>query len=112
MYNPDRWLLVKINGKDPHYRVFACWYGGYLGSDSWRMNSGITSIREDDNYYIFSGSSGSEYFCHKKSHGISSYGSSVLHSMIEKSPELNMEIVSEETNVMTLNFKNEENNVE
>ena len=104
MYTPDKWLLVKINGKDPHYRVFASWYGGYLGSDSWRMNSGITSVREDDDYYIFVGSSGSEYHCHKRAHGISGYGAGVLQNMIERQPDLNIEMVDKDVDVMKLEY--------
>jgi hypothetical protein len=106
MYTPDRWLLIKINGKDPHYRVFASWYGGYLGSDSWRMNSGVTRVTEDEQCYHFEGSSGSVYHCYKNSHGISGYGSSVLDNIIEKQPELNIEIVNEDVNVMELFAEN------
>lgn len=83
-YNPDNWMLVKITGKDPHYRVFGSWYGGYLGSDSWRMNSGITSMSEEDNYYLFSGSSGSVYSCHKDTYGASSYGMGIARGFEEK----------------------------
>jgi hypothetical protein len=104
MYTPDKWLLIKINGKDPHYRVFASWYGGYMGSDSWRMNSGITSVTEDDNFYYFHGSSGSTYNCHKKSHGISGYGSSVLNNIIEKQPELDIQILSEDVKILELEY--------
>lgn len=105
MYTPDRWVIVKINGNDPHYRVFATWYGGYLGSDSWRMNSGITKVSEDDDYYHFEGSSGSVYHCHKQARGISGYGSSVLNAMIEKQNDLKIEIVPEDVDVTTLEFK-------
>jgi hypothetical protein len=44
-YNPDKWVVVKIIGKDtpPVHKVFACWYGGYLDGDSWKLNSGITA---------------------------------------------------------------------
>lgn len=104
MYTPDLWLIVKINGKDPHYRVFGSWYGGYMGSDSWRMNSGIKSITEDDDYYYIHGSSGSTYNCHKKSKGISGYGSSVLNQMIKNQPELDIQIVSEDVTITELEF--------
>lgn len=104
MYTPDRWLLIKINGKDPHYRVFASWYGGYLGSDSWRMNSGITKVSEDDDFYHFEGSSGSVYHCHKKSHGISGYGASVLDNIKNNHPDLAIEQVPEDVDVMTLEY--------
>ena len=47
MYTPDGWMIVKITGTNPHYRVFGSWRGGYLSGDSWRMNSGIISVKED-----------------------------------------------------------------
>ena len=30
-YNPDNWVIIKIKGDDPHYRVLAGWSGGYFG---------------------------------------------------------------------------------
>ena len=51
-YAPDKWLVVKITtDKEPLYKVFACWYGGYLGSDSWQFNSGIVKVEFVDDYY-------------------------------------------------------------
>lgn len=105
MYTPDKWLLIKINGNNPHYRVFASWYGGYLNGDSWRMNSGVTSVTEDDEFYYFSGSSGSVYNCHKKARGISGYGSGVLNYYTEQYPELNIEIINDDIDVMSLEYK-------
>jgi hypothetical protein len=80
MYIPDRWLLVKIGGTDPHYRIFGTWVGGYLGSDEWRLNSGVTRVEEDGNNYLFYGSSGSCYICRKNSYGSTSYGYGVIKS--------------------------------
>ena len=65
MYKPDNWVVIKLKGDDPHYRVLAGWSGGYTTGDSWRMNSGITKVEEDDGAYYFSGSSGSTYRCGK-----------------------------------------------
>jgi hypothetical protein len=70
MYEPDNWVVIKVKGKDPHYRVLAGFSGGYLYGDSWRMNSGITKIEEDNKAYYFSGSSGSTYRCGKQSYGL------------------------------------------
>lgn len=68
-YRPNNWVVIKLDdGKDPHYRVLAGWSGGYLDGDSWRMNSGITGVEESDDYYYFSGSSGSTYRCGKGSY--------------------------------------------
>jgi len=101
-YCPDRWVVVKISGveSNPVYKVFACWYGGYLGSDSWKLNSGITMATLKGNIYSFEGSSGSVYECHKDSYGTSGYGYSVLEGMIDKVKETGttIEILPVETN--------------
>lgn len=107
-YTPDKWLVVKItHGSDSHYRVFACWYGGYTSGDSWKMNSGITRVTQDDKFYYFEGSSGSVYQCYKETYGLNMYGMSVLTNMIEKSAKEGtiIEILPEETNFLELKYE-------
>lgn len=104
-YTPDKWMVIKITSKKgSHYRVFACWYGGFTGSDSWKMNSGITSATQDENGYHFTGSSGSVYHCHKNGYGTSGYGASVLAGF-SKSNEISIENLPEETNFLELNYE-------
>jgi hypothetical protein len=109
-YIPDRWVVVKISGYEdrskPVYKVFACWYGGYAGSDSWKLNSGITKVTLEGNVYSFEGSSGSVYECHKDSYGYNMYGGSVLNNMIEKSKEhgIEIEVLSENTNWLEIDY--------
>jgi hypothetical protein len=85
-YNPDKWVVVKIIGKDtpPIHKVFACWFGGYLDGDSWKLNSGITTVKENTDYYFFDGSSGSCYACRKGMYGTNLYGQGVLNNLIDK----------------------------
>lgn len=109
-YNPDKWLVVKISGYEdspPIHKVFACWYGGYLGSDSWKLNSGITRAYEDGHCFMFDGSSGSTYACHKATYGASSYGYGVLESMVTKSLEngVTIEVLPEETNWLEIHYE-------
>jgi len=107
-YNPDKWLMVKLtNVKDSksHYRIFATWYGGYLGNDSWKLNSGVTNINFVNNVYSFTGGSGSVYHCHKDTYGSSGYGHSVLQNLITQSKEqVAIEIMSEDTDFLTLDY--------
>jgi len=78
-YSPDGWVILKITGHDPHYRVFGSISGGYLDSDTWRMNSGIVSVEEYDGFYYFYGYSGSVYKCNKKTYNyLTTYNRSVL----------------------------------
>jgi hypothetical protein len=89
-YHPDVWVIVKISGAavgETYYRVMAGWYGGYAGSDSWKMNSGITKIVKDDEGYEIYGVSGSTYFCHKNTEKMSMYMMSVLSGMQKQAEE-------------------------
>jgi hypothetical protein len=108
-YTPDRWVVVKITDADspPIHKVFACWFGGYAGSDSWKLNSGITKATLEGNIYSFEGSSGSVYDCHKDTYGYNMYGGSVLHNMIDKAEknEIKMEILPEKTNWLEINYE-------
>lgn len=71
MYKPDNWVVFKTERDgDVIYKVLAGWSGGYLDSDSWRINSGIEKVTEDDHYIYFHGSSGSVYQCNKNSYGL------------------------------------------
>jgi hypothetical protein len=104
-YRPDKWVMVKI-GDENLYKIFACWYGGYAGSDSWKLNSGVTSVTQEGNAYLFNGWSGSVYECHTDCYGYNFYGGSVLNTMIERAAEQGViiEILDEDTNFMELNY--------
>lgn len=88
MNEPDKWMVIKINGDTPHYKIFASWYGGFTDGDSWRMNSGITGVEKDGEFYVVKGASGSVYHCHEKAYGIHAYGSGVLDRYIDMSSGL------------------------
>ena len=104
-YTPDRWVVVKI-GDENLYKVFACWFGGYTGSDSWKLNSGITKATLEGNCYSFEGSSGSVYECNKDNYGTNMYGSSVLNKMIDSAGknDVTIEILPEDTNWLEINY--------
>ena len=108
-YIPDKWLVVKIEGREfpLTYKVFACWHGGYLDGDSWKLNSGITKATKEDNLYQFKGYSGSVYSCSEKRYGATMYGYGVLRSIIEKSKEagINVEIMPDDTNWLGLPYE-------
>ena len=105
METPDKWVVVKLTAKsstEPIYKVFATWYGGYLDGDSWKMNSGIKSVVEDKDNYLFHGYSGSVYVCHKGSncYGTNSYSNSILNNTITRINEADigtLEILENDT---------------
>ena len=73
IYKPDNWVIVKImdgEGVAKGYKVLGGWSGGYLDGDSWRMNSGITSYKDNGDSYSFYGFSGSVYECNKSTETI------------------------------------------
>jgi hypothetical protein len=107
-YIPHRWLIVKLTTNEKsHYRVFACWYGGYTGSDSWKLNSGIESVVYEDEHYLFTGSSGSVYRCHNGNQGISGYGMTVLDTLIKQGVKIGtvIEVLADTVDPMELNYE-------
>jgi hypothetical protein len=115
IYNPDKWIVVHITGKNipPIDKVFACWYGGYAGADSWKLNSGITKVTLEGNIYSFEGYSGSVYVCHKDCYGTNMYGSGVLETMTEnaKKKGISIEILPEGTDFLHLDFNHKKDEI-
>ena len=63
-YTPDVWVVLEFDApqlETPIRKVFAGWYGGFAGSNSWKLNSGITKVRKVDGWFEFDGYSGSIY---------------------------------------------------
>lgn len=86
--NPDRWVVLELSNESSTIRkVFAGWYGGYLGSDSWKISSGIVEEKDCGNYYEFINHSGSVYRCHKNSYGMSGLMASIHNEMVTKYSE-------------------------
>lgn len=83
-YQPNNWVILHMKGKDPHYKVLAGWSGRYLTGDSWRMNSGIVKCIEEDDHWLFIGSSGSTYVCHKDAYGLRANNVYVYNQLKEK----------------------------
>jgi hypothetical protein len=81
---PDGWVILKIqNPEGCGYKLFSSWRGGYLGNDSWRLNSGITSIEKENDYYVVKGNSSTEYAIHPSTfERLGAYNGSVLETII------------------------------
>jgi hypothetical protein len=95
-YTPDLWVIVDVNSEHGKIRkILGSWYGGFAGSNSWRMSSGITEVIEHDNHYEIHNHSGSVYTCYKNSIGMSSYTSSVFNNYMKEMNKIDatMEIV-------------------
>lgn len=84
---PDRWIVVKVNSTTTdvaHYRLYAMWTGGFVDGDAWKLNSGIESVKDDGDFLVFVGTSGSRYRCHKQGYGLTGYGSMELIGLIDR----------------------------
>ena len=102
-YNPDNWVVIKLTGEDPHYRVLAGWSGGYTTGDSWRMNSGITKVEEDEAFYYFYGSSGSSYHCCKESYKLRMNNAGIWDQLQQIHGD-KVELMPEDTDWMKLDY--------
>lgn len=83
---PDKWVVVEITSKEygAIRKVLGSWYGGYGGSDSWQISSGIKEVKKfEDGTYEFLNDSGSIYCCHKDTYGMSGYTSGVYDTLKE-----------------------------
>ena len=107
-YSPDNWVVLKIKeGKLDRgfYKVLAGWSGGYLDGDYWRMNSGITEVTEDGDYYEFYGQTGSRYRCHKKGYRLTMANCGVYNTLKENEAfEGQVTLMPEDTNWMEVEW--------
>ena len=78
-YTPDKWVVIELDYEGVKtQKILSSWYGGWVGSDSWRLSSGITGVEELEDSYIIKNESGSVYTCFKKRYGMSAYAMSIL----------------------------------
>lgn len=108
-YNPDRWVMLKFNYHgEVIYKILGSWYGGYANGDSWKLNSGVTKIEEDGQTYLFHGSSGSVYRCHKNAYGMNGYTSGVYASFkkaVDEEEDVTLDLMPEQTNFMEIKYE-------
>lgn len=71
VYTPDAWVpvLIETTAHGKIYKVLCSWYGGFSGSNSWKLSSGIKSIDiDEDGYLVMPQESGSTYVCPPRAH--------------------------------------------
>lgn len=107
-YNPEAWVVLKfVTPTYTIYKVLAGWYGGYTGGDYWKLNSGITKVEVDGDYYLFHGYSGSVYKCHKEAYRLSSLMTSTYDSFqyqVMQAPDVTLELMPSETNFLEIEY--------
>ena len=104
IYTPNNWVILKVkHPTETFYKVLAGWSGGYLDGDSWRMNSGIVSVTEDEISYYFHGQSGSVYRCSKISYGARMNISHIIDELLKKYSD-HFELLPEDTDWMNMKW--------
>ena len=98
MHTPNKWVVLRF--KEGNFKVLGGWSGGYLNGDSWRLNSGITKVKENEDHYIFYGASGSKYKCYKGREGMTSLSSSIYAELKGKYPSMEFVEFSEEMDML------------
>jgi hypothetical protein len=94
---PDNWVVLKITtDKEIVYKVLAGWSGGYLGSDCWKLNSGIVEVHELEEGWKFIGHSGNEYICPKDQYRLRMNNSGVYNKLMKHYGDL-VELMPEDT---------------
>lgn len=88
IYTPDRWQVIQLSDDNiTTHKVFAGWYGGYLGSDRWKLSSGITNCKEFDDRFEFTNHSGSVYVCYKQCQGATGYMTQIYYNWTQEHGE-------------------------
>lgn len=101
---PHAWVIIHSTVPEEIYKVLGAWRGGYLSGDSWRMNSGIVAVEEDDQYFHFDGWSGSRYSCLKGAYGLTMASGGVYDSMREGLGDA-VTLMDEDTNWHEIDWK-------
>jgi hypothetical protein len=69
--------------------VLAGWYGGFAGSDSWKLSSGVEEVIDKDTNYEIVNASGSVYRCYQNCERLTGYTASIFASFEKDISELN-----------------------
>lgn len=82
VYIPDCWVLIEIKSEEygTIRKILAGWYGGYAGTDSWKLSSGNLQEYVEDDFIVFPQESGSIYRCHKNSQRMSVYLNTIFNN--------------------------------
>ncbi len=89
-YTPDVWVVLEFDAPEletPTRKVFAGWYGGFAGSNSWQLNSGIVEVRRSGDWFEFDGYSGSTYRCGAGNYHLSGLMHGVLANWLKAADE-------------------------
>lgn len=94
---PDSWKFIRITPNDsslpPHERILCSWYGGFAGSDYWKISSGNQSVIDCDKYLEVPQHSGTVYRLYKGAQHMSSLMWSILNSANKDAADFKIEVI-------------------
>jgi hypothetical protein len=91
--NPDKWVILKLPNN--LYKVYGTWYSDYSTGAKWKINSGILKVEQDEDFYYFTGYSGSCYKCRKKKYGVATNYNQIFLDRIIKQAEGKVEVMED-----------------
>lgn len=93
---PDSWKFVRITPDDsslaPHDRVLCSWYGGFAGSDSWKLSSGNESVIDHGDYLEVPQHSGTVYHLYKTAERMSGMMMGIYNKTVKNAQGYKMEV--------------------
>lgn len=92
---PDSWKFVKITNVETgetHDRVLCSWYGGFAGSDSWKLSSGNEEIIDRGNHLEVPQYSGTVYILYKAAERMSGLMACNLNHWQRDMTKIKMEV--------------------
>lgn len=92
---PDCWKFIRLTPHDKslpsHDRILCSWYGGFMGSDHWKLSSGNQEVINHDYYLEVPQHSGTVYHLYKDRQRWSGYMTSVFNKLKKNAKEVDME---------------------
>lgn len=91
---PDCWVFVKVRGPNTEgvTRILCSWYGGFAGSDYWKLSSGNVKTTDRGEFLEILQHSGTVYRLYKGSQRMSGLMSNILHNLNSREENLKLEV--------------------
>ena len=87
-YEPDSWVVLKVNDENPHYRLLCGWRGNYQKDgrpihEEWKLSGGIVSVEDKGDSYFFTISNENTYNCNKTEYFVQKGNMHVLRTILD-----------------------------
>lgn len=92
MIKPDKWVILHVNDQQPFFKILSAFYGGYLGSDSWRLSSPIVKIEYNngENKFLITTDNGTAYELCQECYGFASVSNDIYENIKKDADDNNI----------------------